>query len=420
VTAAASPDAARERAIAVHKSDLIEALLGKGKLVAETDRNSFRELCRRIAAIAHQETFAELERLREDYFYFDPEIEPHAGLDRAALAAAYADLLASLESVLAEANFVELTHAEIAAAHRTRPALRVDTTAPLDEFRAVRFFRRGHHEETLESTGWLGLRPRSVPVLVYDDVVLIVAVEPADGLSAHDKKRLARGRLRPGSVLIKYFRNVAAIDLNALLPNVRVVLSLRDKLLLSGPALAGGLPILIKLASTITILFLVIGFYFGLSANVRQEEIAGALAALSGLVGLGGFIGRQWLRYQRQSLKYQKELTENIYYRNINNNAGIFDAMIAAAEDQECKEAMLAFYFLLISADACAPATLARDIEGFLGERFHIAVAFKAEEALGRLERLGLARREGGRWSALPMEQALAALGRLWSALGSA
>ena len=51
-------------------------------------------------------------------------------------------------------------------------------------------------------------------------------------------------KLRPGSVLIKYFRNIASIDLNALFPNVRVVLSLRDKLLLSGPALAGGVPIL--------------------------------------------------------------------------------------------------------------------------------------------------------------------------------
>jgi Protein of unknown function (DUF3754) len=44
-----------------------------------------------------------------------------------------------------------------------------------------------------------------------------------------------------------------------------------------------------------------------------------ALAALSALVALGGFIVTQWVRYQRQSLKYQMELTDNIYYRNINN-----------------------------------------------------------------------------------------------------
>ena len=47
-------------------------------------------------------------------------------------------------------------------------------------------------------------------------------------------------------------------------PHVRVVMSVRDKLMLGGPALIGGLPILLKLASTITVLFLVIGFYLGL------------------------------------------------------------------------------------------------------------------------------------------------------------
>ena len=71
---------------------------------------------------------------------------------------------------------------------------------------------------------------------------------------------------------------------------------------------------------------------------------------MSGLVALGGFVMRQWLKYQRQSLKYQQELTDNIYFRNLNNNAGMFDYIIGAAEEQECKEAFLAYYFLHIGA----------------------------------------------------------------------
>ncbi len=165
-------------------------------------------------------------------------------------------------------------------------------------------------------------------------------------------------------MLIKYFRNIAGIDLNALFPDVRVVLSLADKLLLSGPALVGGVPVLLKLVSSLTVLFLVIGFYFGLSASAAEDETAGALAALSGLAALGGFIMRQWLRYQRQSLKYQKELTENVYFRNVNNNAGIFDAMIGTAEDQECKEAFLAYYFLATAAGPPGQAGLEAAVEG--------------------------------------------------------
>ena len=50
-----------------------------------------------------------------------------------------------------------------------------------------------------------------------------------------------------------------------------------------------------------------------------------ALAALMGIVALGGFAVRQWLKYQHQTLKYHMELAENMYFRNINNNAGIFE-----------------------------------------------------------------------------------------------
>ena len=65
-------------------------------------------------------------------------------------------------------------------------------------------------------------------------------------------------------MLIKYFRNIANTDLHALFPNVRVVMSAFDKLVLSLPALAGAIPILLNLASTVTVLFLVVGFYLGL------------------------------------------------------------------------------------------------------------------------------------------------------------
>jgi hypothetical protein len=405
----------RDHFIAVRKTDILDALIDHGHLADEAQRDEFRQVCRLLAAIYHYEYFAELERLRDDYFYFNPELEPPARFDQAALERAYADLVTSFTTVLADANFVEMSHAEIEQAHRQRSVMRVEIAAPLDDYREVRFFRRGHHEETLEIAGWLGLRKRSAQVLVYDDVVLFVAMKPeADIVSRRERKRLARRKIRPGSVLIKYFRNIAGVDLNALFPNARVVLSLRDKLMLSGPALAGGLPILLKLASTITVLFLVAGFYFGLSATVADEQMAGALAALSGLIALGGFIMRQWLRYQRQSLKYQQELTENVYFRNVNNNAGIFDTMIGAAEDQECKEAFLAFYFLCTATSAPAQGELEDRIESWLARAFGVDVGFKVGEALAKLDRLGLLKRDGEQLSVLPPDAALRKLDRVW------
>jgi hypothetical protein len=405
----------RDHFIPVRKPDRLDALIDRGELAGQAMRDQFRQVCRLFAAIFHYEYFAQLEALREEYFYFNPEIAPHPQFDRDARERAYADLAASLARVAEDANFIELSHAEIAQAHRERVLTRVEIEAPVDDYREVRVFRRGHHQETVERTDWLGLRKRRHDVTVYDDVVVFVAIKPeGEIVSGRERKRLAQRKIRPGSVLIKYFRNVASADINALFPHVRVVMGLRDKLLLSGPALAGGLPILLKLASTITVLFLVIGFYLGLSASVKDDEMAAALAALSGLVALGGFVMRQWLRYRHQALKYQKELTDNIYFRNINNNAGIFDAMIGAAEDQECKEAFLVYYFLCTATAAIPQPELKERIERWLRQAFGTTVDFAVAAALARLERLGVLVRDREQLAVLPPDQALRKLDHAW------
>jgi hypothetical protein len=162
------------------------------------------------------------------------------------------------------------------------------------------------------------------------------------------------------------------------------------------------------------VLFLVIGFYLGVSAAVNESQMKSAFAAMSGLVALGAFVMRQWLRYQRQSLKYQKELTDNIYYRNVNNNAGIFDYIIGAAEEQECKEAFLAYYFLHTAASPPSQAELDRSIEAWLKGRFDIDIDFEVDDALAKLDRLGLLRRDGTRLSVLPPLPALARLDEVW------
>jgi hypothetical protein len=406
----------RDYVIAVRKTDMLDALIEHGRLAEEAERGQYRQLCRLLAAIFHYEYFSELERLRDDYYYFNPEIDPHARFDETKLERAYADLVASFTRVLQDANFVEMSHAEIEAAHRERLVMRVEIEAPLGDYREVRIFRRGHHTETLVTSEWFGLRRRASQVTVHDDVVLFVAVKPEkDIASKRERKHLKRHEIRPGSVLIKYFRNIAGIDLNALFPDVRVVMSLWDKLVLSGPALAGGIPILLKLASTITVLFLVIGFYLGLTTAVKDEEMRVALAALSGLVALGGFIMRQWLRYQRQSLKYQKDLSDNVYFRNVNNNAGIFDYIIGAAEDQECKETFLAYYFLCTAKSPPAQAELEDAIEDWLEQTFGVDLDFKVDEALARLDRMGLLIRQGERLSVAPLDQALARLDAVWA-----
>src|ERR1700732_3242857 len=85
----------RDHFIAVRKTDILDALIDHGHIADDKQRDEFRQVCRLLAAIYHYEYFAQLERLRDDYFYFNPELEPHARFDGATLGRAHADVLGS-------------------------------------------------------------------------------------------------------------------------------------------------------------------------------------------------------------------------------------------------------------------------------------------------------------------------------------
>jgi hypothetical protein len=171
----------------------------------------------------------------------------------------------------------------------------------------------------------------------------------------------------------------------------------------------------LKLYATISVLFVVIGVYLGGSGSVAGADMETALTALMGIIALGGFTMHQWLKYQRRSLKYHMQLVDNVYFRNVNNNAGVFDYLIATAEDQETKEAALAYHFIRKSERAPTELEVAARIQTWLAKDFGVNLDFKIAEALKTLNRYGLIRREGERLFVLSLETAIAQLHQVWN-----
>jgi Protein of unknown function (DUF3754) len=166
-----------------------------------------------------------------------------------------------------------------------------------------------------------------------------------------------------------------------------------------------------------TVLFLVAGFYLGLSGTLHDKDVEQALAALSGLLALGAFLLRQWGNFHRQSLVHQKQLTDNVYYRNVNNNSGIFTYLIGEAEDQDWKEVLLAYYGLLTEAGPVASAELDARIEGLLARVLGVSADFEIDHALSRLRGYDLVIETDGGLVAAPLSDALARLEREWKGL---
>ena len=415
---AAAPEQ-QDRFIPLRKSDIVGGLVAEGRL-DDAEQARLKQFARMLGAIFHYQYFEELDRLREAYFYFDPEVDPKACGPATDLEAAYRSLSEEFVRVMTDANFIEITHDEITRAFAERALVRVKIKAPVEDYRDVRMFRRGHHTETIDVPSWFGWRQRPLEVGVYDDVVMMVAtrpdgINPADAHKTPASARRGKQKIRAGAALFKYFRHIARADLKALFPNVRVMMSLSDHLTLGVPAIVGGIPILIKLASTVTVLFLVAGFYLGLTGTIGDHDTERALAALSGLFALGAFMLRQWGNFHRQTLIHQKQLTDNIYYRNVNNNSGIFNYIIGEAEEQDWKEALLAYYGLLTAAAPLTREALGARIAELLARVFGVSTSFEIDDALARLRRLDLLGETDGRFSVSPLAAALARLDKEWA-----
>jgi hypothetical protein len=86
--------------IPVRKEDLFSALIKQGELADPGERELFWRFARTLRTICHYEYSEVLDRLRDDYYYFSPEVAGHAAADRAKSDSAYDDLIRSLDKVL--------------------------------------------------------------------------------------------------------------------------------------------------------------------------------------------------------------------------------------------------------------------------------------------------------------------------------
>lgn len=407
---AGSPGAARYRYIPRSKREVLAAFLSDPE-IGEEERALLSRIAVRLALIFHVELFAARERLKELYVRFNPD---QPGTDPLPSAPeAREALLAALDDALMAANFDRMDLARIGSERDSAGRVSAKVRVPREAFDTLRLYGRGRRRRPIEVARLFGLKREAVETEVWDDVAFVAGVRPDATMP-----RPGHGRLRPGAVYLKLFRDIPQADLETLFPNARVVMRLRDKLILGVPAIAGGVPVALNLIPAMSVLLVVAGAWLGVSGTVEQDAMKQALGALSGLGALGGFLVRQWVKYERQKLMYQKQVAENAYFNNVNNNAGFFDTLIGQSEDSEVKEAFLAYGFLWRAGEPLGEAALDARIEAWIGESFGADVDFEIDDALEKLARLGLVSDAGeGRIAALPLEDALAATDRAWAAL---
>jgi hypothetical protein len=188
-----------------------------------------------------------------------------------------------------------------------------------------------------------------------------------------------------------------------------------DKIIIGVPAAVSGIIVLVtKLGASLLLVGSAVSFWLGLKDQEVQIKQQHLIALGAGLGTLGGFLFRQLNKYKNRKIKFMKALSDNLYFKNLDNNAGVFYHLIDAAEEEEFKEAVLAYYFLLIAKDALTKKQLDDRIENWLAEKFDSYIDFEIGDAVNKLQRLHLIQQDGEILRSVPLGEAKQQLDTIW------
>ncbi len=391
------PETSRETYIPYRRADVIEMCLADGQL-NEAEQDRFRIFCRIIRAYYHYHFHTLLERLKDDFAAFDLDsdcrryIEPPPEAAEAKIDAFFKDM----KQILTKANFHPLNQEQLVRSFRDRSLIDLNIDVDFDMFDRYLCFYRGTSQATARKRMYR-VYYQNVTFTALDRVVLLLRFKDRAYFERRGFK-LNELHFTPGRTYLFYFKNVPKADLEIIFPNVRISMTLKDKILFLVPAVSVGMSSLLKISAN---LIMVTGFIIflvglresaerlGVTREVIQHSLIPMIAALASVtLVLGGFAVGQYLSYKNKWVEFLNDVTQALFFRCVGINTGVFQCLIDTAEEEECKEAILAYYHLLTHGRKLTKEELDRTIEQWFETKFGVSINFDVEDALKKLRKI--------------------------------
>ena len=403
----------RNRFIPFRKTDIVDMCV-RASHFSNTEETQFRYLCRLLESLLHFEFHHQMEMLKECYAPFNPDADTQSVYTYSAeeKATYQKKLVEALTSVLDAANFQKITDTDLEEALREESLFNIRLRVDFNDFEEVIFYRRGEtvKQETLKK--YWGLKKQRFSFTNFERVAVYIKFKEAAYFDTQKRKNLY---FKPGSTIIKLFQSVPKADLEMLFPNSEVRMKTIDKLIIGIPAAVSGIAVVAsKLGASILLIASVIAFWLGFKDEEVQIEQKHLIALAVGLGAVGGFLFRQINKFKNRKIKYMKAFSESLYFKNLDNNAGVFHHLIDAAEEEEFKEAVLAYFFLLTAEQQLTKAGLDKAIENWFETAHGCRINFEIEDALNKLERWDLVKRINGNLRSRPIQDASNQLDKIW------
>jgi len=403
----------RNRFIPFRKTDIIEMCINDSRL-SEHDQNLFRQFCHILKSLIHFEFHHQVEMLKDCYSPFNPDADTRLNFDYSEQEkkALQKKLVEGLDAILNAANFQKITEADLEEALKEESLFKIRLRVDFEDFEEVIFYQRGESikEETLIK--FFGLKKEPFKFTNYDRVMIYIKFKEEDYFKAKKQKT---HYFTPGATIIKLFQNVPKADLEMLFPNSEIRMKTVDKLIIGIPAAVSGLVVIAtKLGASILLIGSVIFFWLGLTKKEVKIEQQHLIALALGLATLGGFLFKQVNKFKNRKIKFMKALSDNLYFKNLDNNTGVLHHLVDAAEEEEFKEAILAYYFLLVEDRDLTTTELDETVERWFENKHNCKINFEIEDALQKLLRWNLVNQDGKIIRRKNLNDAMQQLDKIW------
>ncbi len=349
---------ARERFLPVKADAVLRKMLEQSDC-SETQRKQFCMFLEMVRARFHFEFVDEINSLKRLYDPFDPDRDTQLldELSETQREEAFSELRHRYEKLLCSGNYVKLTRDQLLACMESRNELGLSVRVDLDDYEVLDVYYRGIRESLQSYRTWKSLYlKRTVPVRMFSRVAILV------------RRRHAAAGKEPARdlVLMKLFKDIVLEDLKMTSPEVRVQMKLFDKLKVGG-TVAGGL------ATPIIKLF---------TAAIISPIVLFLVA-----VGFVGAFFKGVFSFLTSKTKYMQTLSSSLYYKNLANNVSALTRLVDAAEAEEIKELLLAYYILYSEPDKrFTIEELDARVEAWLRKHFQLKdVDFEVDDAVRKL-----------------------------------
>ncbi|MFO0846208.1 MAG: DUF3754 domain-containing protein [Gemmataceae bacterium] len=325
----------REHYIPLRKSDLVE-LLCRDQRLGANERDGFRQFCRLVSAVWHFEYLETLERIKDLYAPFDPDAvtRPLTPLPPEQRPARMEALFDEFTRLMEKANFKRLTRQDVEAAVEGGASdWGVNMYVDWKVFERIEVFTRSEGKTTRTKRHWLFFwREISKEVDTYRRLVLLVKLR---------KSKRIPPTIDTDDVFAKMFKDIPKLDLEMTLPGTLMQMPLWQKFKLGGSAVGTIGYGLYSLGAK-----LVIAVYSLFAAAATFAVSAVEYALFAPFFVLFGYGYKQFYSYQVTKQQYAKRLAESLYYQSLDNDLGVITQVLDEAEEQECRETILAYYYL--------------------------------------------------------------------------